>query len=255
MTERVEIADWYDEESSKYYERRFGPKHGYYKMQVIQRKLLDSIKPSKVLELGAGTGRHVIFLSKLGLDVTGIDLSEDMLGECRKRADELNLEPELHQMDAHDLKFPNDSFDTVYCDRAFKFFDNPRKVLDEVRRVLKPGGKFIAFMVSPHMAARRSKGRNSVIGVLDYFYEWLKFRFRCMNREKIPFREHSDLIGTGYSQDFLKKILRESGFRVKSMEYVFNLFNFMYKIIPEPILYNLLFPLDSRFNIGWMEAK
>lgn len=95
-----------------------------------------------VLEVAIGTG--------LNLDayphdarLTGIDLSEPMLAIARTRAAELGRDVELRQGDAHALPFGDATFDTVVCTFGLCAIPDIDTALDEMTRVLRPGGKLI----------------------------------------------------------------------------------------------------------------
>ncbi|MDR0449134.1 MAG: class I SAM-dependent methyltransferase [Rickettsiales bacterium] len=105
-------------------------------------------KTDRILDLGCGCGRTTINLFKLGYeDIVGLDLSDRFVEFAKNYSREHNLAIEFMQGDARSLPFDGDSFDVA----VFSFNGlmcipeqkNRDKVLDEVRRVLKPGGKFI----------------------------------------------------------------------------------------------------------------
>ena len=97
-----------------------------------------------LLEVGVGTG---VALSRYAshLAVTGIDLSPDMLALARKRAvaEHLSHVRELREMDAAELEFADASFDTVAVMYVITVVPHPDRVLDEIARVLRPGGEAI----------------------------------------------------------------------------------------------------------------
>jgi SAM-dependent methyltransferase len=95
-----------------------------------------------VLELGSGPGHVAAFLSEAGARVTGVDFSSDMVEVAQK------LHPHLtfQQADAEQLPFEEDSFDAVVANFVVHHLARPEIVFSEVRRVLKPGGRF-AFVV------------------------------------------------------------------------------------------------------------
>ena len=126
---------------------------------------------SSVLDIGCGTGRTTIPLSKLGYKVLGIDLVPKMILSAKKIAKSKNLKIKYQVGDATNLKFRNDSFDNAlfsfngWCQIPGK--DNRIKALKEIYRVMKPGGYFI---FTTHI--RILKG-----WTLIWIKEWVKYYF------------------------------------------------------------------------------
>ena len=95
-----------------------------------------------VLEVGVGTGLSLPNYAPY-LKITGIDLSPEMLEKARERVAKgglLNVEG-LHEMDAAQLEFPDNSFDTVVAMYVMTVVPDPDKVLAELERVCAPGGE------------------------------------------------------------------------------------------------------------------
>ncbi len=93
---------------------------------------------SRILEVGAGTGRDSRFFANAGLEVTCIDLSKAMVALCRDKG--LNATV----MDVCDLTFVDASFDAVYAFNSLLHLtkDELPDALREIHRVLRPGGLF-----------------------------------------------------------------------------------------------------------------
>jgi len=79
------------------------------------------------------------------MKVTGIDFSEEMLEKARTKVQEMGLRQvvELRQMDARALDFPDNSFDTVTAMHVLSVVPEPEKVMAEIARVCKPGGRVV----------------------------------------------------------------------------------------------------------------
>ena len=103
-----------------------------------RRRLLKDAH-GKTLEIGIGTGKSLSDYPK-GVSITGIDSSENMLKYARKRANGYNHIDELLIMDAEDLRFPDNTFDTVVSSCVFCSINNPVKALKEIKRVCKSTG-------------------------------------------------------------------------------------------------------------------
>lgn len=96
----------------------------------------------RVLEVGVGTGKNLHYY-KEGCVVTGIDFSPRMLSKARERAKQARVSVTLLEMDAQDMTFPDESFDTVLATCVFCSVPDPVQGLREVRRVCKSGGQII----------------------------------------------------------------------------------------------------------------
>jgi 2-polyprenyl-3-methyl-5-hydroxy-6-metoxy-1,4-benzoquinol methylase len=100
-----------------------------------------------ILDVGCGTGRHAIELTKRGYKVTGIDLSESQLQKAREKASEQGLEIDFRRQDARYLSFDKE-FDLaiMICEGAFPLMETDEmnfQILEGVSKALKPGGKLI----------------------------------------------------------------------------------------------------------------
>ena len=120
----------------------------------VTEALVEYARPKpgmKVLDLASGTGEPAISLAaRVGSEghVTALDLSSDLLEIATKRAEQRGLTNFLtQQADAHELPFPDQSFDLVTSRFGVMFFKDCEKALGEAHRVLKPGARacFLAW--------------------------------------------------------------------------------------------------------------
>lgn len=97
-----------------------------------------------VLEVGVGTGLSLAHY-KPHLEVTGIDFSAQMLAKAKGKVarEGLHHVQALLEMDARDLQFPDNSFDTVAAMHVLSVVPDPDRVMSEIARVLKPGGRVV----------------------------------------------------------------------------------------------------------------
>lgn len=100
-----------------------------------------------ILDVGCGTGRHAIELTKRGYSVTGIDLSETQLKRAKEKAENCNLKIDFQQQDARFLTFHNE-FDMaiMLCEGGFPLMETDEmnfEILKSVTKSLKDSGKFI----------------------------------------------------------------------------------------------------------------
>jgi len=108
-----------------------------------QQSLFEHMS-GKVLYVGTGTGQEIVNFPP-GLNITAIDLSIKMLEKAKPRADAYDGKIRLKTMDAHQLAFADNSFDTVVAVCVFCTVTDPVQGLKEIKRVLKPNGKLIMF--------------------------------------------------------------------------------------------------------------
>jgi ubiquinone/menaquinone biosynthesis C-methylase UbiE len=106
------------------------------------REWVCSQATGDVLEIGIGTGRNLPHY-RADVSLIGIELSPAMLEIARARARELGREVDLRVGDAQALEFPDDSFDAVVCTLSLCTIPDDRAAVAEVRRVLRPGGRFL----------------------------------------------------------------------------------------------------------------
>jgi 2-polyprenyl-3-methyl-5-hydroxy-6-metoxy-1,4-benzoquinol methylase len=104
-------------------------------------------KSLKILDVGCGTGRHAIELSKRGYCVTGSDLSESQLKRAKEKAEENNLTIDFQRHDARNLPF-NGEFDVaiMLCEGGFSLMETDEmnfEILKNIKKSLKPDAKLI----------------------------------------------------------------------------------------------------------------
>jgi phosphatidylethanolamine/phosphatidyl-N-methylethanolamine N-methyltransferase len=124
-----------------FYDVFFGPTLHRGRLQAIKRM---GIKPDdRVLEVGVGTGINAVLYPR-ECSVTGIDISASMLEKAHERIARKGLRNvRLLEMDASDLRFPDNSFDVVYAPYVISVVPDPVAVAREMHRVCKPGGQVV----------------------------------------------------------------------------------------------------------------
>ena len=99
----------------------------------------------KILDVGTGPGFFAIIMSLQGHDVSAIDCTQAMLDEAKRNAALYSVEPLFIQSDTQCLDFADDTFDLVISRNVVWTIMDAEKAFQEWRRVLKPGGRMIAF--------------------------------------------------------------------------------------------------------------
>jgi ubiquinone/menaquinone biosynthesis C-methylase UbiE len=138
--EAARVRAWYDLVADAF-ASRYADRLGWY-FERCEEDLLHSALPLKgkdVLDLGTGSGRLVPRLAKVAKSVAAVDISEALLRHAPHVAG-----ASFAQMNALDLGFRDRSFDAVVSLGLFEYVEDFGPFLDEIRRVLRPGGR-IAF--------------------------------------------------------------------------------------------------------------
>lgn len=108
---------------------------------------LGFIKGSRILDIGCGTGRHSIELTRRGYTVTGVDLSESQLRRAKEKALEQNLSVDFQKQDARDLPYYGEfNMAIMICEGAFPLMETDEmnyQILKSASRALKSKGKLI----------------------------------------------------------------------------------------------------------------
>ncbi len=127
--------------------------------KIWRRKTIKKLKPffpKTILDIATGTGDFAVAASKLGnVKITGIDISEGMLGVARKKIDKKTLSDKIGfiKADSENLPFKDNNFDAAIVGFGVRNFENLNKGLSEIQRVLKPGGVFFILEFSKPVAA------------------------------------------------------------------------------------------------------
>lgn len=131
------------EKLAKVYDLTFGPALHPGRLVALEGM---GLKPGdRILEVGIGTGINAPLYPR-ECQVTGIDFSASMLDKARQRVEQKGLSNvRLMEMDAARLSFPDNSFDVVYAPYVISVVPDPVRVVGEMRRVCRPGGKIIVL--------------------------------------------------------------------------------------------------------------
>ena len=105
--------------------------------------MTTSVKGKKILEVGAGMGGDSIYLAKKGASVTVLDFTKKALQLIRKNATREKVNIGTIQADARRMPFKDNMFDIIFHQGLLEHFKNPKELLEEQKRVLKPGGHLL----------------------------------------------------------------------------------------------------------------
>jgi ubiquinone/menaquinone biosynthesis C-methylase UbiE len=127
----------FDRNSSRFYEswRRSSQNRAIERsMEPLIRSVLDPIPGERLLDIGCGDGTHLLMFSRMGLDVTGVDASRDMVEAARSR---LGHRSAVRVGMAEDLPFDDNEFDLAVLIHTLEFADSPLPALREAGRVAR----------------------------------------------------------------------------------------------------------------------
>jgi len=135
------------ENHKKYLDRiRFYRTFGY-DMEKEREFILNKSVPisGDILEIGTGKGHFALALAKQGFKFTTIDISEEEQYIAKLNTQYYHLEKQISFKieDAQDLSFPDRSFDVIFSINVFHHLEKPQIVLNEIVRLLRPGGKIV----------------------------------------------------------------------------------------------------------------
>jgi SAM-dependent methyltransferase len=100
----------------------------------------DGCRGRSVLEVGCGAGVDLARFAKGGAEVTGVDLTASAIALAHANFAQQGLQGRFEVADGERLPFPDNSFDFVFAHGVVQYTANPRQLVEECRRVLRPGG-------------------------------------------------------------------------------------------------------------------
>ena len=110
---------------------------------LLRLVAFDGYRDRSVLEVGCGAGVDLARFAKGGALVTGVDLAASAIELARANFDQQGLSATLEVADGERLPFPDNAFDLVYAHGVVQYTADPQRLVDECRRVLKPGGEAV----------------------------------------------------------------------------------------------------------------
>ena len=143
------MKQWYEELFDNYgnqYDKEIFVQGTLGECDFIEKEL-NHDRSKKILDIGCGTGRHAIELTKRGYQVTGIDLSEGQLKRAREKAEKEGLSISFSRQDARNLPFKKEfNAAIMLCEGGFPLMETDEmnfEILKNASESLKENGKFI----------------------------------------------------------------------------------------------------------------
>lgn len=133
----------------------------------IKSPLLDQVPPVMV-ELGPGSGANFRYLPR-GTRLVAIEPNLHMHPMLRRRAERFGIELDLRELAGENLDLPSASVDFVFSSLVLCSVDDPAQVIAEVRRVLRPGGRFACI---EHVAAPAGSSMHGLQRLIKRPWRW-----------------------------------------------------------------------------------
>jgi ubiquinone/menaquinone biosynthesis C-methylase UbiE len=168
------VAAWYARQTAKDMDR----------FTNLAQRLAPRIgRESRVLEIAPGPGYLAIEIAKLtGCRLVGVDISRSFVRIATENAAKAGVNIVFDEGDAADLDLPSGVFDFIVCTAAFKNFTRPLVALDEMHRVLKPGGTALIIDLrkdfSPQAVSDYVRGKGLINGAI------IKLTFNIMLKKR-----------------------------------------------------------------------
>ena len=183
-----------------------------------RKKLISKFKTNKtdnILDIATGTGDLAFELVKLNpKKIIGIDIAYQMISIGNKKLSKkkLNNILEFRKGDSENLSFNNEQFDAISCAFGVRNFENLKKGLSEMYRVLKKEGKLVILEFS--------KPKNKLIKVLYNFYfnKLLPFIGRIISKDKYAYKYLPDSVNSFPNGVKFLSLLNETGFSKTKQE-------------------------------------
>lgn len=173
-------------------------------------KILAEAKPKHILDVATGTGDFAIQALSVNPDkITGVDISEGMLEVGRKKLLQRGLtgKIELKLGDSENLPFPDNNFDAVTVGFGVRNFENLKKGLAEINRVMKPGATLVVLEFSRPTKFPFKQGYKF------YFNFILPKIGRLVSRDKSAYTYLPESVEAFPDGDRFTAILQEIGFK------------------------------------------
>jgi 2-polyprenyl-3-methyl-5-hydroxy-6-metoxy-1,4-benzoquinol methylase len=210
--------DWYatnsaPENTKEFFEeidRRFFLASPLYEGPIPFARIIpfENLTGKRVLEIGCGFGSHSQLLARAGCKLSSIDITAKAVQQTRCRLELNNLNADVREMDAEKMDFADNEFDFVWSWGVIHHSAHTDRIVDEVARVLKPGGEFRVMVYN-------RKAFDSYIKIIRGFVTGKILK--RMSISDILSYYTDGYIARFYTRSDLQELLTRSGLRVRTV--------------------------------------
>lgn len=170
---KKKLKEWYNKTAIKYDTKG----DNSFNLELKSFKKLANIKKNNViLDIATGTGIYLLEAAKRGALCYGIDISQEMLKELKKKVKKLNLSQQIKEIrlgDIEKLDYPANHFDWIFCIGTFEYYpmNFVKKLLVQIKRSLKQDGRVIVDF--PNINSKKAqdfKKKEESVGHKIYMY-------------------------------------------------------------------------------------
>jgi ubiquinone/menaquinone biosynthesis C-methylase UbiE len=171
----------------------------------IVDKIIKIPKNLKILDAGCGDGRNSIYLTKLGYDISGVDLSDSAIGRAKREMKRRKIHVDFKVGSLYKLPFGDSSFDVTFYDLVNIHIEDPDTVLQEFFRTLKKGGLLLFETTSKKDPF--SKGRNEFYegGYYFKFYDLKEAKNLVSKYFRLIKTERNTILNYDHGKSYVRK--------------------------------------------------
>lgn len=231
------LADQYPEFNREYFEAAVRHRYGLYP-HIPEVADFDRFKGRDVLEVGVGQGTDHYMFARAGARLTGIDLTQKHCDITSLFLQTFGFTPRIVRADARSLPFADESFDHVYSCGVLLLIKDIKVAINEIYRVLRPGGSATIMLYNRASIHYWIKTR--------LYYGWALKEDRVLGRETVT-DWYTDGIGYPKTYHYSRRDLAKLFGHFSRIEY--RTACFTSEQIPQVGL-----PVDSRL-MNWLESR
>ena len=170
------ISNAVDFGTKEYFDAALAHRYSLYP-EILRIAAFNSFQKRDVLEVGVGQGADHFMFAKGGARLAGVDLTEKHCRMTQKFLSSYNLSSDIRHADACELPFSNASFDHVYSCGVLLLVKNIERAIEEIRRVLRPGGTVTVMLYNKQSVHYFIKTR--------LYYGWVLGEDRAIGRQAV----------------------------------------------------------------------